>query len=369
MVIGVPRERKPQERRVALTPSGAYELVSRGHQVLVETDAGRASGAEDGAYLEWGAEIVGEWSELGDADMIVKVKEPEVDEAERLRADQILFTYLHLASSPALTCALRESGAVCIAYETVEDGNGRLPLLAPMSEIAGKLAAQAGAFHLDATRGGRGVLLGGIPGVPAAKVVVIGGGVVGFNAALIAKGLGADVTVFDRSLDRLREIDIAFRGRCATIHASALAIEGLLPEADLMIGAVLVRGEKAPTVLSRENLGQMRPGSVLVDVAIDQGGCFETSRPTTHEDPVFEVDGICHYCVSNMPGAVPVTATGGLTNATLPYIVAIAEQGLSALAVRDQGFALGINLAKGAVTHPGLAAALGDTYADVSALL
>lgn len=369
MVIGVPRERKPQERRVALTPAGARELIGRGHDVLVETGAGQGSGIADADFADQGAAVVADWAGLGPAELIVKVKEPDLGEAERLRADQVLFTYLHLASAPGLTEVLRQSGAVCIAYETVEDRYGRLPLLAPMSEIAGKLAAQAGAFHLDATRGGRGVLLGGIAGVPGASVVVIGGGVVGTNAAIVARGLGANVTIFDRSLDRLREIDVVLGGQVSTMHSSALAIEGLLPDADLVIGAVLVRGEKAPKVLSKRNLGQMRQGTVLVDVAIDQGGCFETSHPTTHGDPVFEVDGVNHYCVANMPGAVPVTATRGLTHATLPYIVALADQGVRHLAEEDRGFALGVNLAAGAITHPGLAAALGEAPQSAASVL
>ena len=354
---------------MALTPAGARELVSRGHDVLIESGAGRGSGIADSDFVDQGAAVVADWAELEPAELIVKVKEPDLEEAVRLRDDQVLFTYLHLASAPKLTEVLRQSGAVCIAYETVEDRLGRLPLLAPMSEIAGKLAAQAGAFHLDATRGGRGILLGGIAGVPGASVVVIGGGVVGTNAALIARGLGANVTIVDRSLDRLREIDVVLGGQVTTMHASALAIEGLLPKADLVIGAVLVRGEKAPKVLRKRNLGQMRQGTVLVDVAIDQGGCFETSHPTTHGDPVFKVEGVNHYCVANMPGAVPVTATRGLTHATLPYIVALADQGAKKLAEEDRGFALGVNLAAGAITHPGLATAFGEAHQSAAAVL
>jgi alanine dehydrogenase len=276
-----------------------------------------------------------------------------------LREGQTLFTYLHLAAEPELTRGLRASGATCIAYETVEDGRGNLPLLAPMSEVAGKLATQAGAFMLEKPLGGRGILLGGVPGVAAATVLVIGGGVVGMNAAFIAIGMQADVFVFDRSIDRLRELEVAFGGRASTVFSSTLAIEEMLGLADLVIGAVLVHGGRAPHVVTREQLGLMRRHAVLVDVSIDQGGCFETSHPTTHSDPTFEVDGITHYCVANMPGAVPITSTYALTNATLPYVLALAEHGIQEAVERDPGLRLGVNVRDGEITHPAVAESLG----------
>jgi alanine dehydrogenase len=302
---------------------------------------------------------------FGDAEMILKVKEPQPPEVELLRSGQLLFTYLHLAPAPELTKGICESGASAIAYETVEDSRGRLPLLAPMSEIAGKIATQAGAFMLEKPMGGRGILLGGVPGVAAATVIVIGGGVVGMNAAFIAIGMEADVFVFEKSIDRLRELDIAFGGRCSTVFSTTLAIEEMLPRADLVIGAVLVHGARAPYVVRREQLMLMKQGTVLVDVAIDQGGCFETSRPTTHHEPTFEVDGITHYCVANMPGAVPITSTYALTNATLPYAVALADYGLADAIRRDPGLRLGVNVAAGKVTHPAVAEGVGAEYVPV----
>jgi len=294
--------------------------------------------------------------------MVMKVKEPQPPEVEMLGAGQTLFTYLHLAPDPELTRGLQESGAICVAYETVEDENGRLPLLAPMSEIAGKIATQAGAFFLEKPLGGRGVLLGGVPGVPAANVMIIGGGAVGMNAAFISIGMEADTFVFDVSIDRLRELDVAFGGRCSTVFSSVLAIEEMLPRADLVIGAVLVPGARAPRVVRREQLKLMKRNAVLVDVAIDQGGCFETSRPTTHREPTFEVDGVTHYCVANMPGAVPITSTYALTNATLPYATALADKGAAGAAAADRGLALGINVANGKLTHPAVAEAMGDGH-------
>jgi alanine dehydrogenase len=279
-----------------------------------------------------------------------------------LRPETTLFTYLHLAPDPELTSGLMASGATCVAYETVEDRRGRLPLLAPMSEVAGKIATQAGAFFLEKPLGGRGVLLGGVPGVAAANVLVIGGGAVGFNAAEIAIGMQANVFVYERSIDRLRELDLAFAGAASTVYSSTLAIEEMLPHADLVIGAVLLHGAKAPHVISREQLGLMKKQAVLVDVAIDQGGCFETSRPTTHRDPVFEDHGITHYCVTNMPGAVPVTSTQALTNATLPYVLSLAETGLDAALVRDPGLRAGVNIAAGRVTNAAVAEATGNTH-------
>jgi alanine dehydrogenase len=350
--VGVPTEIKSDEYRVALTPAGVRELVTRDHSVVVQAGAGAGSGISDSDYVSQGAEILPDADALfAAADMIVKVKEPQTVEVARLEPRHTLFTYLHLAPDPELTQGLVDSGATCIAYETVEDSRGRLPLLAPMSEVAGKIASQAGAFMLEKPLGGRGILLGGVPGVPAAKVKVIGGGVVGMNAAFIAIGMEADVTVFDRNIDRLRELDVAFGGRADTCFASTLAIEEHLREADLVIGAVLVAGARAPHVVTREQLKLMKHHAVLVDVSIDQGGCFETSHPTTHSDPTYEVDGITHYCVANMPGAVPVTSTWALTNATMPYILKLADQGVHRALGSDPGFMLGLNVAGGKVTY------------------
>jgi alanine dehydrogenase len=293
------------------------------------------------------------------AELVLKVKEPQHSEVQLLRPSHTLFTYLHLAAEPELARGLQDSGATCIAYETVEDARGRLPLLAPMSEVAGKIATQAGAFMLEKPMGGRGILLGGVPGVAAATVLIIGGGVVGMNAAFIAIGMEADVFVFDRSIDRLRELEVAFGGRASTVYSSTLAIEEMLPIADLVIGAVLVHGGRAPHVVTRDQLRLMRRHAVLVDVSIDQGGCFETSRPTTHSNPTFEVDEIAHYCVTNMPGAVPITSTYALTNATLPYTLELAEHGVSDALERDPGLRLGVNVHEGQITHPAVAEALG----------
>jgi len=360
MRIGVPTEIKPDEYRVAITAAGVREMVERGHEVLIEAGAGEGSSIGDDAYRAQGAQIVPDAATVfGEAEMVMKVKEPQPPEVEMLRSGQTLFTYLHLAPNAELTRGLQRSGATCVAYETVEDELGRLPLLAPMSEVAGKIAAQAGAFFLEKPLGGRGILLGGVPGVAAANVMVIGGGAVGFNAASIAIGMEADVFVFDVSLDKLRELDVAFAGRASTVFSSTLAIEEMLPRADLVIGAVLVHGAKAPYVIRREQLKLMKRHAVLVDVAIDQGGCFETSRPTTHAEPVFEVDGITHYCVANMPGAVPITSTYALTNATLPYALALADRGVAAACEDDPGLRLGVNVAAGAVTHPAVAESVG----------
>jgi alanine dehydrogenase len=306
---------------------------------------------------------------FAEAEMVLKVKEPQAEEIEMLRPGQLLFTYLHLAPDPELTRGLRESGATCVAYETVEDAEGRLPLLAPMSEIAGKIATQAGAFMLEKPLGGRGILLGGVPGVAAANVIVIGGGVVGMNAAFIAIGMEADVFVFDKSIDRLRELDVIFGGRCSTVYSTTLAIEEMLPRADLVIGAVLVHGARAPFVVRRAQLSMMKPGAVLVDVAIDQGGCFETSHPTTHREPTFEVDGNIHYCVANMPGAVPITSTQALTNATLPYAIALADNGLGEAIRKHPGLRAGVNVAAGEVTHPAVAEAHGIDFVRVEQAL
>jgi alanine dehydrogenase len=351
MKIGVPAEIKTDEYRVALTPAGTRELVDRGHSVYVQSGAGAGSGITDDDYVAQGAIIVPDAdAAFAEGELIVKVKEPQPDEVARLRPDHILFTYLHLAPDPDLTQGLIDSGAIAIAYETVTDSAGRLPLLAPMSEVAGKIATQAGAFMLEKPLGGRGILLGGVPGVPAAKVMVIGGGVVGMNAAFIAIGMEASVSVFDRNIDRLRELDIAFGGRANTVFSSTLSIEQHLVEADLVIGAVLVQGARAPRVVTREQLGLMKQHAVLVDVSIDQGGCFETSKATTHSDPTYEVDGITHYCVANMPGAVPVTSTWALTNATMPYVIKLATQGVHAALGSDPGFLDGLSVAGGQLT-------------------
>jgi alanine dehydrogenase len=370
MKVGVPTEVKPDEYRVALTPTGVRELREHGHDTLIQAGAGEGSSIADADYEAQGARIVPDaesvWAE---AELVLGVKEPQPGEVEHLRPGQTLFTYLHLAPNPELTHALSESGAVCIAYETVEDELGRLPLLAPMSEIAGKIATQAGAYMLEKPFGGRGILLGGVPGVAPANVLVIGGGAVGMNAAFIAIGMEADVFVFDKSLDRLRELDVAFGGRASTVYSSVLSIEEMLPRADLVIGAVLVHGAKAPHVIRREQLSLMRRGSVLVDVSIDQGGCFETSRPTTHRDPTFEVDGVTHYCVTNMPGAVPITSTYALTNATLPYVIALADRGVAAAVRDDPGLRLGVNVANGKVTHPAVAEGVGAEYVPVAEAL
>ena len=370
MKVGVPTEIKPDEYRVALTPSGVRELMDAGHEVYVQKGAGEGSAIADEDYAAQGAYIVPDAdSVFEEGELIVKVKEPQPAEVSRLGARHTLFTYLHLAPNPELTQGLVESGATCIAYETVEDGAGRLPLLAPMSEVAGKIATQAGAFMLEKPLGGRGILLGGVPGVAAANVMVIGGGVVGMNAAFIAIGMEADVFVYDRSIDRLRELDIIFGGRCSTCYSSTLEIEERLSGADLVIGAVLVHGAKAPHVITREQLELMKTGSVLVDVSIDQGGCFETSRPTTHSDPTYEVDGVTHYCVANMPGAVPITSTYALTNATMPYVVSLAGKGVHRAVADDPGLKRGVNVAAGQVTYASVAEAVGRESADVDEAL
>jgi alanine dehydrogenase len=368
--IGVPSEVKEDEYRVAITPAGVREMVEHGHEVTIESGAGEGSAISDAEFESQGAGIAGEAEAIfAEAEMILKVKEPQPPEIELLRPGQLLFTYLHLAPDPEQTRGLRDSGAICVAYETVEDSHGRLPLLAPMSEIAGKIATQAGAFMLEKPLGGRGILLGGVPGVAAANVIVIGGGVVGMNAAFIAIGMEADVFVFDKSIDRLRELDVIFNGRCSTVYSTTLAVEEMLPRADLVIGAVLVPGARAPFVVRREQLALMKPGAVLVDVAIDQGGCFETSRPTTHREPTFEVDGIIHYCVANMPGAVPITSTRALTNATLPYAISLADDGVAGAIKKDPGLRLGVNVVAGEVTHPAVAEAVGAEWVPVEEAL
>ncbi|MGH2981333.1 MAG: alanine dehydrogenase [Solirubrobacterales bacterium] len=363
MRVGVPTEIKPDEYRVALTPAGVRELAEHGHEVLIERGAGEGSSISDGDFESQGARIAPDASAVfASAEMILKVKEPQSSEVGLMRPGQLLFTYLHLAPNPELTEGLCASGATCIAYETVEDPHGRLPLLAPMSEIAGKLATQAGAFMLEKQYGGRGILLGGVPGVAAATVMVIGGGVVGMNAAFIAIGMEADVFVYEKSIDRLRELDIAFGGRCSTVYSTTLAIEEMLPRVDLVIGAVLVHGARAPKVVRREQLGLMRKGTVLVDVAIDQGGCAETSRPTTHDDPVYTMEGVIHYCVANMPGAVPITSTRALTNVTLAYVEQLAELGPIGAITSNPELARGVNTIGGKLTYEAVAEAHGMEY-------
>ncbi len=352
MKVGIPSEVKVDEYRVAITPSGVRELVGHGHSVVIEKGAGEGSAISDAQYTEQGAKMLQSADAVfADSEMIIKVKEPQPAELALLRPRQILFTYLHLAPDPKLTAGLVESGATCVAYETVEDSAGRLPLLAPMSEIAGKIATQAGAFMLEKPLGGRGMLLGGVPGVAAGKVMVIGGGVVGQNAADVAVGMGAEVYVYDRDIDRLRELEPLMKGLISTCFASTLEIEQRLPDMDLVVGAVLVKGGKAPHVITRQQLSLMKTGSVLVDVAIDQGGCFETSKATTHSDPTYVIDGVTHYCVANMPGAVPITSTWALTNATMPFALKIADLGIYGALTADPGFMKGLNVAAGRVTY------------------
>jgi alanine dehydrogenase len=355
--IGVAKEVKTDEYRVALTPAGARELVLEGHDVLVESTAGEGSAFADSDYERVGARITSVDDVWSESELLLKVKEPIASEYPRLREGLVLFTYLHIAADEPLTHALVDSGIRAVAYETVETADRRLPLLAPMSEIAGRLAAQAGAYFLEKPLGGRGLLLGGVPGVAPGRVLVIGGGVVGYNAAIIAIGLGAQVTILDRSIDRMRYLDEILSGRVTTVMSSALQIESSIADADVVIGAVLVPGARAPKLVTREMLGVMKQGSVIVDVAIDQGGCVETAKPTTHTDPVYSVDGVTHYCVANMPGGVPITSTKALTNATLPYVEAIAEYGLAEAVGRDPALALGVNVVDGKITYEPVAEA------------
>ena len=359
MLVGVPKEIKSGEARVGVTPGAASEYVAHGHTVLVETGAGAGAGFDDAAYRRAGAEIVATPAEVfRRAGMIVKVKEPQPDEWAQLRKGQILYTYLHLAADPRQARGLMQSGVTAIAYETVTDDLGGLPLLAPMSEVAGRLSIQAAATALQKPNGGRGVLLGGVPGVKPGKVTVIGGGVVGTEAARMAVGIGAEVTVLDRSLPRLRVLADMFRGRVRTRYSTRDSVLEEVCSADAVIGAVLIPGAAAPKLVTREMLGQMKPGSVLVDVAIDQGGCFETSHPTTHADPTFVVDGVVHYCVANMPGAVPLTSSEALNNATLPLGLMLADEGLAALD-RNRHLRAGLNVHEGRITHAAVAEALG----------
>jgi alanine dehydrogenase len=369
MKIGVAKEIKPDEYRVALTPAGARELVQRGHDVLIEAGAGEGSAFLDSAYEAVGARTVSADDAWGDIDLVLKVKEPTRQEYGRLRDGLVLFTYLHLAADEPLTRALVESGVTAVAYETVETSNRQLPLLAPMSEIAGRLASQAGAYFLEKPLGGRGLLLGGVPGVAPGQVLVIGGGMVGYNAALIALGLGANVTILERSIDRMRHLEEVLGTRVSLVMSSTLQIEESVAEADVVIGAVLIPGALAPKLVSREMVAGMKEGSVVCDVAIDQGGCFETARPTTHSEPVYVVDGVTHYCVANMPGAVPVTATKALTNATLPYVEAIADLGLREAVARDPALARGVNVLDGKITYEAVADAHELEYAPLEDVL
>ena len=365
MLIGIPKEIKNHEYRIGLTPAGARELVSNGHQVLVENSGGDGIGLGNADYEKAGAKIIATVQEIFErAEMIVKVKEPQPEECRMLRPGQTLFTYLHLAADPPQTELLMQSGATCIAYETVTDRNGGLPLLAPMSEVAGRMSVQEGAHCLEKAEGGSGVLLGGVPGVEAAKVLVIGGGVVGLNAARIAMGMGAKVTIVDRSLARLTQIDELYGDRLSTLYSTFDTIEQQLASADLVIGAVLIPGAASPKLVTRKMLGVMKPGSVLVDVAIDQGGCFETSHVTTHQDPTYVVDGITHYCVANIPGGVARTSTFALTNATLPYIIELANKGTIAALEQNAHLLNGLNVHKGMVTQEAVAQALGYQFIE-----
>ena len=363
MLIGCPKEIKPQEFRVGLTPPAAGEAIARGHSVIVETNAGVGAGFMDDDYVAVGATVLKTAEEVfAKADMIVKVKEPQAAERKMLREGQLLFTYLHLAPDPAQTKDLLDSGCTAIAYETVTDRNGGLPLLAPMSEVAGRLAPQVGSWTLQKANGGRGVLMGGVPGVGPAKVVVIGGGVVGTHAAKIAAGMGADVTILDRSLPRLRYLDDVFGGTFKNQYSTAAATAELITTADMVIGAVLIPGAAAPKLVSRAQLSTMKPGAVLVDVAIDQGGCFETSKATTHADPIYEVDGVMHYCVANMPGAVARTSTIALGNATMPFMLALASKGWKQACADDEHLLNGLNVHAGKLTYGAVGEALGLDY-------
>ena len=370
MKIGCPKEIKPQEFRVGMTPNAAMEAVAHGHEVLIETGAGVGAGFPDADYVAAGAKIIGTAAEVfASADMIVKVKEPQAGERKMLREGQLLFTYLHLAPDPEQTHDLLASGCTAIAYETVTDRSGGLPLLAPMSEVAGRLAPQVGAWTLQKANGGRGVLMGGVPGVGPAKVLVLGGGVVGTHAARIAAGMGADVTVLDRSLPRLRYLDDVFGGLFKTGYSSAGLLAELLPQADMVVGAVLIPGAAAPKLITRAQLGVMKPGAVLVDVAIDQGGCFETSKATTHQDPIYEVDGIMHYCVANMPGAVARTSTLALGNATMPFMLALADKGWKRACAEDAHLLAGLNVHAGQLTYAAVGEALGIASVDARSLV
>ena len=370
MIVGVPKEVKDSERRVSTTPAGAHEYHAHGHRVVVERGAGAGSGFADADYHDAGAEIADSPAEVfATADMIVKVKEPIPAEFDLLRPGQLLFTYLHLAADEPLTRVLMEKRIEAVAYETVQLDNGSLPLLTPMSEVAGRMSIQVGATFLESTRGGRGVLLGGVPGVPGANVTIIGGGVVGTNAAQVALGMGANVTVIDRAIERLRYLDQILHGRMHTLASNRRDVANAVRDADLVVGAVLIAGAKAPRLVTEAMVRSMRPGSVVVDVAIDQGGCIETSRPTSHTHPTYLVDDVVHYCVTNMPGAVPRTSTLALSNATLPYGLELADFGLAAAARRDPALGRGVNVLDGKITHPAVAEAFGLPYTPLAEAL
>ncbi len=370
MKVGVPKEIKTLEFRVGMTPAGVHELVHDGHEVIVETDAGAGIGMSDAVYEHAGARIATTAEEVfAETELIIKVKEPQLSECAMLRSDQVIFTYLHLAADAGQARALVESGTTAIAYETVTAPDGSLPLLTPMSEVAGRLSIQSGAYHLQKANGGRGVLLGGVPGVAPAKVVVIGGGVAGSNAADMAVGLGADVTILDRSLARLRQLDDIWGGRVRTLYSTRHEIEKLVTDADLVIGAVLIAGAAAPKLVTADMVRGMHSGGVVVDISIDQGGCFETSRPTTHAEPTYIVDDVVHYCVTNMPGAVPRTSTFALTNATLPFVKALANHGWREAMTRDPHLANGLNVHAGHVNHEAVAHDLGYAYLSASEAL
>lgn len=370
MIVGVPREVKDRESRVSVTPAGVHEYVKHGHTMLVETHAGEGSGISDADYTAAGARIISNHEDVfAGSDMIVKVKEPTAAEFQLLKRDQVLFTYLHLANEASLARTLIERNVQAVAYETVQLGNGPLPLLTPMSEVAGRMSVQVGAYYLQRTNGGIGVLLGGVPGVPGAEVVIIGGGIVGTNATQIALGMGANVTILDMNVDRLRYLDEILHGRINTQTSNAHVVAEAVARADLVVGGVLVAGARAPKLVTAEMVRSMRPGSVMVDVAIDQGGCFETSHPTSHSDPIFTVDGVIHYCVTNMPGAVPRTSTFALSNVTLPYGLALADRGLVGATLHDPALAKGVNVYNGQITHAGVAEALGLPYVELQSAL
>jgi len=370
MIIGVPKEIKNNENRVALTPAGAKELVKRGHKIYVQTTAGIGSGFSDDDYTEAGAALLSTIEEVYDiAEMIIKVKEPIESEYSLIKEDQLVFTYFHFASSEPLTEAMIKSGSVCLAYETVEKSDRSLPLLVPMSEVAGRMSIQEGAKYLEKPMGGRGILLGGVPGVRPAKVLILGGGVVGTNAAKMAAGMGADVTIMDISLPRLRYLDDIMPANVNTFMSNEYNIRALLDSHDLIVGAVLIPGAKAPNLITKEMLKEMLPGTVVVDVAVDQGGCIETCRPTTHEDPTFVIDGVLHYCVANMPGAVPYTSTLALTNATLPYAIQLANKGWKKACADNEELKKGLNIVNGKVVYKGVSDAFDLEYTDTESVM
>lgn len=370
MIVGILKEIKSEENRVSMTPSGVEVMIANGHTLLVEKSAGVGSGFSDEMYVKVGAEIVATPAEVFErSDMVMHVKEPQPSEYAMVKKDQIVFTYMHFAADESLTREFMKTNSVAIAYETIEDKNGALPLLTPMSEVAGRMSVQEAAKYLERVHGGRGILLGGVTGVPPATVVVIGGGIVGTNAAQMACGLGAKVYLLDMNLDRLRYLSEVMPKNCFPMMSSPATVRQLAQEADVVVGAVLIPGAKAPKLITREMLSTMKPGAVIVDVAIDQGGCFETSKPTTHGDPIYEVDGIIHYCVANMPGAVPITSTIALTNATLPYAVEIANKGWKKACKENEGIKLGLNMADGKITYKGVSDAFGLDYTPADTLL